>query len=160
MHRGLAGVRKAALPRQWCGTAEYGGTCAVLRSSRPMSCTFTTPFPAVGLVLYACRDAGVPGVTTLHNYKLACASGDFFRDGAVCHDMRRRPPVGAIRHGCYRARWPPRACRAPAVAHRRASDHGGAYSCISASQRDLLRGVGLPRTGCSPAQHCFTARVS
>ena len=30
-------------------------------------------------VLYACRDAGVPVVVTLHNYKLLCASGDFYQ---------------------------------------------------------------------------------
>ena len=44
-------------------------------------------FPLISpSVLYACRDAGVPVVVTLHNYKLACASGDFFRDGGPCHD--------------------------------------------------------------------------
>jgi glycosyltransferase involved in cell wall biosynthesis len=85
-------------------------------------------------------------VATIHNYKLACASGDFFRDGAVCHDCAQGPPVGALRHGCYRGS---RAATAPValavVAHRRAwRTLVSAYACISASQRDLLRGVGLP----------------
>jgi glycosyltransferase involved in cell wall biosynthesis len=83
---------------------------------------------------------------TLHNYKLACASGDFFRDGAVCHDCAGGPPAGAVRHGCYRGS---RAATAPValamVAHRRAwRTMVAAYGCISASQRDLLSGVGLP----------------
>ena len=42
-------------------------------------------------VLYACRDAGVPVVATIHNYKLACASGDFFRDGRGLPRVRRGP---------------------------------------------------------------------
>ena len=46
-------------------------------------------------MLYACRDAGVPVVITLHNYKLLCASGDFFRDGEVCHDCAGGNPTAA-----------------------------------------------------------------
>jgi glycosyltransferase involved in cell wall biosynthesis len=88
----------------------------------------------------------VPVVATLHNYKLACASGDFFRDGAVCRECADGMPAAAMRHGCYRNS---RAATAPvalaAVAHRRAwRTMVAAYACISAAQRDLLRGVGLP----------------
>jgi glycosyltransferase involved in cell wall biosynthesis len=97
-------------------------------------------------VLYACADAGVPVVATIHNYKLACASGDFFRDGAICHDCADGAPIGALRHGCYRGS---RAATAPVAlglaAHRRGwRTMVSAYACISAAQRDLLRGIGLP----------------
>jgi glycosyltransferase involved in cell wall biosynthesis len=141
-------VRKAALPAAvvWNGGARRD-LRAVLRSSRPDVVHVHNTFPLLSAsVLYACRDAGVPVVATLHNYKLACASGDFFRDGAVCHECADGAPVGALRHGCYRGS---RAATAPvalaAVAHRRAwRTMVAAYACISASQRDLLRGVGLP----------------
>jgi glycosyltransferase involved in cell wall biosynthesis len=141
-------VRKAALPAAvvWNGGARRD-LRAALRSSRPDVVHVHNTFPLLSAsVLYACKDAGVPVVATLHNYKLACASGDFFRDGAVCHECADGAPVGALRHGCYRGS---RAATAPvalaAVAHRRAwRTMVAAYACISASQRDLLRGVGLP----------------
>ena len=145
---GWPAVRKAALPAAvvWNGGARRD-LRAVLRSSRPDVVHIHNTFPLLSAsVLYACRDAGVPVVATLHNYKLACASGDFFRDGVVCHDCADGPPVGAMRHGCYRGSV---AATAPvalaSVAHRRAwRTMVAAYACISASQRDLLRGVGLP----------------
>jgi glycosyltransferase involved in cell wall biosynthesis len=145
---GWTAARKATLPAAvvWnAGVRRDLG--AVLRSRRPDVVHVHNTFPLLSAsVLYACRDAGVPVVATIHNYKLACASGDFFRDGAVCHDCAHGPPVGALRHGCYRDS---RAATAPvalaAVAHRRAwQTLVSAYACISASQRDLLRGVGLP----------------
>src|SRR5262245_34836497 len=60
---------------------------AVLRRFRPDVVHIHNTFPLLSpSVLYACRDARVPVVVTLHNYKLLCASGDFFRAGQVCHD--------------------------------------------------------------------------
>lgn len=91
-------------------------------------------------VLYACRDAGVPVVVTLHNYKLLCASGDFFRDGAVCHDCAGGNPTPALIHRCYRGSA---LATAPTVlaarTHRRSwRDLVSAYIFISDSQRRLL----------------------
>ena len=88
----------------------------------------------------------MPVVATLHNYKLACASGDFFRNGAVCHDCAGRLPGRAVLHGCYRGS---RAATAPVAlsiaAHRGAwRSMVSAYVFISAAQRDLLSGLGLP----------------
>jgi glycosyltransferase involved in cell wall biosynthesis len=139
---------KAALPASvvWNGTVQRD-LREVLRLRRPDVVHVHNTFPLLSAsVLYACRNAGVPVVATIHNYKLACASGDFFRDGAVCHDCAQGLPVGAIRHGCYRGS---RAATAPVVlatvAHRRAwRTLVSAYACISAAQRDLLRGIGLP----------------
>ena len=145
---GWTAIRKAALPAAvvWNGGARRD-LRTVLRSSRPDVVHIHNTFPLLSAsVLYACRDAAVPVVATLHNYKLACASGDFFRDGVVCHDCADGPPVGAMRHGCYRGSVAATAPVALAtVAHRRAwRTMVAAYACISASQRDLLRGVGLP----------------
>ena len=141
-------ARKAALPAAvvWNGGVRRD-LRALLRSARPDVVHVHNTFPLLSAsVLYACRDAGVPVVATLHNYKLACASGDFFRDGAVCRECADGAPAGAMRHGCYRNS---RAATAPvalaAVAHRRAwRTMVAAYACISAAQRDLLRGVRLP----------------
>ena len=97
-------------------------------------------------VLYACRDASVPVVATVHNYKLGCASGTLFRDGRVCHDCLGGSSVHALAHGCYRGSA---ATTAPVVfgswLHRAAwRTMITAYIFISAAQRDTLAPVGLP----------------
>ncbi len=104
-------------------------------------------FPLISAsVLYACRDAAVPVVTTLHNYRLMCAPGDFMRQGAVCHDCMGKLPLPGAVHGCYRDS---RAATVPIVvanvAHRKAwRSLVSAYVFISAAQRDLHRSLDLP----------------
>ena len=116
---------------------------AVLREHRPEVVHVHNTFPLLSAaVLYACRDAGVPVVATIHNYGLACANGTFFRNGAVCHDCADGLPVRAVLHGCYRES---RAATAPVALamglHRQAwRSLVSAYIFISASQRDLLGG--------------------
>ena len=144
-------ARKAALPGRVVWSAEaHRDLAARLREDRPDVVHVHNTFPLLSpAVLHACRDARVPVVATIHNYKLACASGDFFRDGAVCHDCAGRLPGPAIRHGCYRGS---RAATAPVAlamtAHRRAwRSLISAYIFISAAQRDLLTGL---RPGSGP----------
>ena len=45
---------------------------------------------------------GVPTVMTLHNYRLVCANGQLFRDGAPCEDCVGASPWHGVQHGCYR----------------------------------------------------------
>jgi glycosyltransferase involved in cell wall biosynthesis len=54
-------------------------------------------------VYYAAEAAGVPVVQTLHNYRLLCPNGLFFRDNRICEDCLGKaiPWPGAF-HGCYR----------------------------------------------------------
>jgi glycosyltransferase involved in cell wall biosynthesis len=53
-------------------------------------------------VLQAASRRGIPVVQTLHNYRLQCVNGLFFRDGKVCEECLGRVPVPGVRHGCYR----------------------------------------------------------
>jgi glycosyltransferase involved in cell wall biosynthesis len=141
-------ARQAALPALvvW-NPAVRRDLVSALRAYRPDVVHVHNTFPLLSAaVLYACREAAVPVVATIHNYKLACASGDFFRAGTVCHDCAVGVPVPAVRHGCYRDS---RAATAPvalaSVAHRKAwRSLVAAYIFISASQRDLLSGYGFP----------------
>ena len=140
-------AKQASLPARvvWSRDA-HRGLGAVLRELRPDVVHVHNTFPLLSpAVLYACRDAAVPIVATIHNYKLACASGDFFRNGSVCHDCADGLPVPAVLHGCYRGS---RAATAPVAlamsAHRRAwRSLVSAYVLISAAQRDLLAGLSL-----------------
>jgi glycosyltransferase involved in cell wall biosynthesis len=145
---GWSRPRKAILPAQvvW-NPGVRRALATALREARPDVVHIHNTFPLLSAaVLYACRDVGVPAVATIHNYKLECASGDFFRTGAVCHDCAGGLPLSAIRHGCYRGS---RAATAPvalsAVLHRQAwRTLVSAYIFISGAQRAALSGLDLP----------------
>jgi glycosyltransferase involved in cell wall biosynthesis len=142
-------LRKASLPTRVIWSREtHRDLKSALRESRPDVVHIHNTFPLLSpAVLYACRDARIPVVATLHNYRLACANGEFFRDGAVCHDCVNGSQIRAVRHGCYRGS--PVATTPVALAttvHRKAwRSLVSAYVFISASQRDLLGALGLPR---------------
>jgi glycosyltransferase involved in cell wall biosynthesis len=141
-------ARKAAIPALtvW-NQGAYRGLSAELRERRPDVVHVHNTFPLLSAaVLYACRDAGVPVVTTIHNYRLACAGGSYFRDGAVCHDCDRGLSARAVVHGCYRGSALATAPLAlSATVHRRSwRSLVSAYIMISASERDLLGVLDFP----------------
>jgi glycosyltransferase involved in cell wall biosynthesis len=140
-------LRRAMVPGQvvWSGSARRGVKESIARF-RPDVVHVHNTFPLLSAsVLYACRDAEVPVVVTLHNYRLACATGDLFRDGQVCHSCVGRLPLPAIRHGCYRS---PIATLPVAVgisAHARAwRTLPSAFVLVSESQRTILAPLDLP----------------
>ena len=49
-----------------------------------------------------CHALGLPVVQTLHNYRLACARGDFLRAGSPCQACVSDGPWQAARHGCWK----------------------------------------------------------
>jgi glycosyltransferase involved in cell wall biosynthesis len=61
-------------------------------------------FPLWSPAVYdACRDARVPVLQTLHNYRFFCAGAFFFRDGTVCEDcLGKFFPWPGVVHRCYR----------------------------------------------------------
>jgi glycosyltransferase involved in cell wall biosynthesis len=140
-------AKKATLPARVIWNREsHHDLLATLRRHRPDVVHVHNTFPLLGAAaLHACRSAGVPVVATIHNYKLACASGDFFRGGAVCHDCANGLPVRAVPRGCYRGSPVATAPLALAMtAHRHSwKSLVSAYVFISAAQRDLHAGLGL-----------------
>jgi glycosyltransferase involved in cell wall biosynthesis len=50
----------------------------------------------------ACREAGVPVVQTLHNFRFLCPAANFFRDGKVCEECLEHTVWRGVQHGCYR----------------------------------------------------------
>jgi glycosyltransferase involved in cell wall biosynthesis len=141
-------AKKATLPVQTIWSREtYSDLKAVLHKDRPevVHVHNTTPLLSTA-VLHACRDARVPVVATIHNYRLGCANGMFFRRGEVCHDCNRGLPARAVLHGCYRGSHAATAFVALTKGLHQAAWRSlvSAYIFISASQRDLLQGVGLP----------------
>lgn len=119
-----------------------------IRRFRPDVVHVHNTFPLISpSVLRACRSTQVPVVATVHNYKLVCATGELFRDGAVCHDcVGRTVPLPALAHQCYRHSV---AATAPVVAgllgNRRAwRTLVSAYVFISDAQRQICSPLGLP----------------
>jgi len=137
--------KKATLPARvvWNPAAKRD-LAETLRRFRPDVVHVHNTFPVLSpSVLYACRDAGVPVVITLHNYKLLCASGDFFRAGELCHDCAGGNPASGVIHRCYR-----KSTLATATTvlntrtHRRSwRNLVSAYIFVSESQRALLTGM-------------------
>lgn len=122
----------------------------VLRRQRPDVVHLHNTFPLISAsVLHACRQARVPVVATIHNYKLICATGDFFREGTPCHlcaGNNRANVLNGLRLGCYRSS---RLATAPITASLLINRRSwrtlvSAYVLISKSQRDLLASLKLP----------------
>jgi glycosyltransferase involved in cell wall biosynthesis len=141
-------TKKAVLPAMVVWNPETRHALAAeLRHWQPDVVHIHNTFPLLSAsVLYACRDAAVPVVATIHNYKLACAGGALFRDGAVCHDCLGKLPGRAVLRGCYRGS--PLATAPVALAigvHRKAwRSLVSAYVFISKSQLEILHDLELP----------------
>ena len=141
-------VRRATLPARvlWSEASRRGLTAELARFGPDVVHVHNT-FPLVTpSVLRACHDASVPVVATVHNYRLSCASGDFFRDGQICHACLGGSSLPALAHGCYRGS---RASTVPVVLGSRIHATAWrtlvtAYIFISGAQRELLAPVRLP----------------
>jgi len=76
----------------------------LLRKEKPDVAHFHNTFPLISPSAYfACAEAGVPVVQTLHNYRLLCPAATFLRDGKVCEEcLGWSVPWPGVFHGCYR----------------------------------------------------------
>jgi glycosyltransferase involved in cell wall biosynthesis len=92
-------------------------------------------FPALGpAVVPAAAEAGAAVVVTLHNYRLMCLAGTFFRDGRICEDCLGRSPWPGVLHACYRGSRPESAVLAGSVVVariRRTYDHVHRFLAVS-----------------------------
>lgn len=60
-------------------------------------------FPLISFSIFlAARLAGAKTVVTLHNYRLWCSTGIFFRNNQICHDcIGKSFGLPSVIHGCY-----------------------------------------------------------
>jgi glycosyltransferase involved in cell wall biosynthesis len=98
---GLGAVR-TGLSTAW-SQASYRRVAREIASRRPDIVNVHNFFPLASPALhYAAARAGVPVVQTLHNFRLLCPAGTFFRNGIVCEDcVGHRLPIPGVAHGCY-----------------------------------------------------------
>lgn len=53
-------------------------------------------------VFYAAFQCNVPVVQTLHNFRMLCPAGSFFRDNVICEECVSGGLKCAVKHKCYR----------------------------------------------------------
>jgi glycosyltransferase involved in cell wall biosynthesis len=101
--RGLSKPHLAA--KTFWAVDSFRELADLLGSERPDVAHFHNTMAMISpAAYYACRRAGVPVIQTLHNYRLACPGGAFFRSNRICEDcLGRALPWPSVLHGCYRS---------------------------------------------------------
>jgi glycosyltransferase involved in cell wall biosynthesis len=75
----------------------------ILREEKPDLVHAHNTFMMISPSIYeVCKQEGVPVLQTLHNFRLLCPAGTFFRDGHVCEECRNHGLMRSVAHGCYR----------------------------------------------------------
>jgi glycosyltransferase involved in cell wall biosynthesis len=77
---------------------------ALLEKERPHIAHFHNTFPLISpSAYYACSEAGVPVVQTLHNFRILCPGGILYQGGKVCEAcVGERFPWRSFVRACYR----------------------------------------------------------
>jgi glycosyltransferase involved in cell wall biosynthesis len=99
-----SGTRRLQLAKHAVWAVDsHRDVAELLRKHRPdvvhIHNTFMMISPSVH---WACREAEVPVVQTLHNYRLLCPDATFYRDERVCEECATHSLWRGIRHKCYR----------------------------------------------------------
>jgi glycosyltransferase involved in cell wall biosynthesis len=76
----------------------------LIRRERPDVVHFYNTFPLLSPSVYhAARNEGCPVVQSLHNYRLLCPNGLFYREGRICEDcLGKFVPWNGVLHKCHR----------------------------------------------------------
>jgi glycosyltransferase involved in cell wall biosynthesis len=99
---GPVGAITAAVRTIWA-SPSYREISQLLSREKPDIAHFHNTFPLISpSAYYACAEAGVPVVQTLHNYRLLCPASTLMRNGGVCEDcVGCTLPWAGILHRCY-----------------------------------------------------------
>ncbi len=99
--RTMLGRVQAVHNTVWSGASKTE-FASVLRKFRPdvvhVHNTFATISPSI---YFACKEANVPVVQTLHNYRLICPAATLFRNGKFCQECVGHSAFRGALHGCY-----------------------------------------------------------
>ena len=100
---GPLGSITSAMQAIWA-SRSYSAVQELLSREKPDIAHFHNTFPLISpSAYYACAEAGVPVIQTLHNYRLLCPAATLMRNGRICEDcVGRAFPWTSIAHRCYR----------------------------------------------------------
>ncbi len=91
--------------RQFTGSADIKQRLAQLLSTfQPDVVHVHNWFPTISASIFRqCKNANIPVVHTIHNYRLLCVGATLFRDGRVCEDcIGKTFRLPGVVHKCYR----------------------------------------------------------
>ena len=93
----------------------------LLKNEKPDVVHVHNTFMVISPSVYeACRQAEVPVVQTLHNYRLLCPGWSLSRDGQICEECLEHGLWRGVWHGCYRdSKWMTAAVALMLQVHRR-----------------------------------------
>ncbi|MBZ5597249.1 MAG: glycosyltransferase family 4 protein [Acidobacteriia bacterium] len=141
------GLRRLALIKNiaWSSDTKDQLRC-LLREHQPdvvhVHNTFMMMSPSV---FAACREARVPVVQTLHNYRLFCPAANFVRDGKICEECSDHSLLRGIRYGCYRKSRPATATVALMMSvQRRRRAYPDQFIALTEFSRQKFIRAGIP----------------
>lgn len=79
----------------------------IVREERIEIVHFHNIFPFIGFAgLIGAKHAGAKTYLTVHNYRLQCIKGTFFRDGKICTLCNgKKFPLAAVKYKCYQDKY-------------------------------------------------------
>lgn len=91
-------------------------------------------------VFYAAWSCHVPVVMTVHNFRLLCPAGIFYRKGHICEECVEKGLLCSVKHGCYRdSRFQTLICAAGLKIHRMLGTYGKLYYiCLTEFDKEKL----------------------
>ncbi|MBP8972683.1 MAG: glycosyltransferase family 4 protein [Anaerolineae bacterium] len=102
--RDFSPAAKALLPLRmvWARDAVRDLRALIAAEKPDVAHFHNTHFMISPAAYIACREAGVPVVQTLHNYRLSCPAATFTRDGRICEDcLGKGIAWPGVVHACY-----------------------------------------------------------
>ncbi|HKC70485.1 MAG TPA: glycosyltransferase, partial [Terriglobales bacterium] len=100
---GYRGIRRISLAKKtvWASDSRQD-FLQLLHREKPDLVHVHNTFLMISPSIYsACFETGVPVVQTLHNYRLLCPAGSFFREGKVCEECLTASLWRGVQHSCY-----------------------------------------------------------
>ncbi len=146
-YAGLARISLAARTI-WNGDARREFAALLKRETPELVLVHNTFVMISPSIYWACRDASVPVVQTLHNYRLLCPAGNLFRSGRVCEKCVEHGLLSSVRDACYRGSRMATATSALLLAvHRRCdtwTEMVDAFIATSEFARQKFVAAGIP----------------
>ena len=100
--------------------AVYNEVLELVEREQPDVAHVHNVYPLISPALYqALKEAQVPIVQTLHNFRFLCTNSYFYVNGRICERCKYGNTWHAIRHRCYQESYPLSALYAFIIAHHR-----------------------------------------